>query len=159
MNTFPSPSDIKLGCNNVNENTKFHDYWRLQWKNNSLDHYKEYSITTAFSPLKFGTWTSSSLNHCSGRLYIMVLVFPASEGSKFSTWTCRDFSWMNIEVAVSVKTQKTQHRTAHRTSGRKNTVGFVVAISTLPPCEMSQEKSLEQAQLPIIALLYSRKHL
>jgi len=60
---------------------------------------------------------------------------------------------MKTEVVVSVKTQKTQHRMTQRTSGRKSKGGLIVAISTLPQCEMSQEKCLEHDQLQFIAVL------
>lgn len=105
----------------------------------------------------FGAQTTGFLNHCAGGLYVTVSASSATERSKFFMSTCCDFSQMQTEVAGSVKIQKTQHRMTWRTSGRKSKGVLTAAVSTLPPCETSQEKSLEHDQLQIIALLCSKK--
>lgn len=83
----------------------------------------------------------------------MVSAYSATGTGEFLVFTCCDFSRMKAEAAISVKVQKTQYRMTQRTRGRKSRGGLIVANSTLPQCELFEERSLEHDHLKIMAWL------
>lgn len=103
---LPFPSHIKLGQSNANENGKFYHHWKLH----SLARCKKYSIISAFSPCKFGSWTACSPNQYSGGHHIMISAYSATGRSKFFVLICCGFSWIKTEAAVSAKQNDTENK-------------------------------------------------